>query len=770
MKKKKINKEKLTKIFVYVFCFALVGLSLFSLFSVFVGATVYDCDCSNYNTNGVCEDCGNCAHWYCTDGACDYCSFICPHPEWSRDDDGYKECVVCHFVCDRHRFGAESICDICGDTCFHRLRNETYVNVDNLIYHFTRIECLECGEYWDGTKSLHNYVGSVCSDCGFECKHSFHNGNHCSFCDYYCSHPSYTNSVCDVCNITCTHYKGYNGQYCVDCGARCSHPSFEFDMCETCGFNCDHSETVNGVCVICKNGCRHDLHTRWEELPLVSGYHNYIIYCADCSYVERTEKEFHNFDEILDSCVFCGFDCPHLNYNSDDGNCTICRYRCPHPSFDDDSFCTNCGFRCGHNYTSSVIWKNDTSKHEYRVFCSDCGHIGKSLLVNHTFKNYDGVVKCSSCWYVCKHDDTEIQYIVKDGDTLNHTRAEVCTYCGTIWDESIQGHEWLANGTCKKCSYACTHPDYTLDGYCTVCGWMCTHPNGYELIYVPVAYNSVSHPYYDYMHWTRSVCVDCGQRMRYADAQDGAQTKCTYENGVCTVCNNVCSHRRGYYNDGVKNDTCIRCKSVCDHSVGFDSNSKCNQCNYVCAHPIGETNYSVTRYGADDSAHVLQYTCGLCNLLYKTSMQDHRYKDTSHCNDCGYDCKHSVYDGINCKYCSYTCPHEKYVDGICDECGLLCSHKWHNSTCKICNMVCADHTYTNGSLRCDLCDSYVVIEGYHQNDGFFRLMTAIYDSQANTFLALTDYNILGVNIAQLIFSIVCLVIAVIVFKIAKKVT
>lgn len=658
MKKKKINREKLTKILVYVFCFALVGLSFFSLFSVFVGAV----------------DVG-CIHSFFSDGVCNSCGYECTH--WSTD-------IVYRIVE--------------GDDTYHE-----YAEI-----------CTYCGHVWDSNLRQHNYTADGV----------------CGLCLYNCVHPSYTESgTCTVCGhkheVFFLETTVVNDQYHT-----------EYRKCQ-----CGYIEVIREVA-----------HTYYN---LVDGS---ISYCAVCGYecthsdylvtYAHSERDGYHLEEYL--CAYCYTDegIREVAHTFVNGAC-ICTNECPHDNLDMDS--------------GTVVYSPNVWHHKYVYYCADCGCEGKVLRRKHSFINGT----CSACLFVCAHSDTKIVYNILDGNNINHERAEVCVYCGITWDKSIQEHEWLSDGTCGRCSYACMHPDYTLDGYCTVCGWMCTHSDGYELIYVPIPelWDSSQQKYhYDYMHWTRSVCVDCGQRMRNADPLDGAQTKCTYVDGVCTVCSAVCSHRRGYYNDGVKNDTCIRCKSVCDHSVGFDSNSKCKQCNYVCAHPIGQTIYTVTDVGAEDSAHVLQYTCGYCNTLYKTAMQDHRYKGTSHCNDCGYNCKHSVYDGITCKFCYYICPHEKYIDGICDECGRVCSHKWHNSTCKICNMVCADHTFTNGSLRCDLCDSYVVIEGYQQNDGFFRLMSSIYDAQANTFLALTDYNILGVNIAQLIVSIICLVIAIIVLK------
>lgn len=90
------------------------------------------------------------------------------------------------------------------------------------------------------------------------------------------------------------------------------------------------------------------------------------------------------------------------------------------------------------------------------------------------------------------------------------------------------------------------------------------------------------------------------------------------------------------------------------------------------------------------------------------------------------------------------------------------SHAFVGDKCRNCGNVCAHISYENG--RCTSCGLFAKIDGYDNEMGFFALFSAVYDAQANTFFSLLNYDILGINIASFIISIVVLIIVIIVFK------
>ena len=50
------------------------------------------------------------------------------------------------------------------------------------------------------------------------------------------------------------------------------------------------------------------------------------------------------------------------------------------------------------------------------------------------------------------------------------------------------------------------------------------------------------------------------------------------------------------------------------------------------------------------------------------------------------------------------------------------------------------------------------------NDGFYKLVTSIYDGQVNVFYSLLGYEILGVNIASMLIALIGFAIVIFVLK------
>ena len=120
--------------------------------------------------------------------------------------------------------------------------------------------------------------------------------------------------------------------------------------------------------------CAHDSSQKiFRKSPTSSEkYHNLSILCPTCSATNTvTEKEGH-FWNADGQCKYCGFDCPHKEYNfginkcrncnykckhgvagdpykyiRKSGSCQVCHYICPHGSWRDGR-CTKCDFTCTH--------------------------------------------------------------------------------------------------------------------------------------------------------------------------------------------------------------------------------------------------------------------------------------------------------------------------------------------------------------------------------------------------------------------------------------
>lgn len=418
------------------------------------------------------------------------------------------------------------------------------------------------------------------------------------------------------------------------------------------------------------------------------------------------------------------------------------------------SFCNHSG--TGRYYSYENI--GDPSTHVRYTRCSTCGKSVDSGSYSHTFE--DGV--CADCAFPCPHENHTIDGACSDCDLTSgahnfynvvsepngsdqyHTTKKYCD-CGYVENDFEVKHTYI-DGVCSACGYQCTHLLYSDVGVCVYCGYICPHSSLAERgVYTT---NPDKHPWETY-------CIDCGvvTKTIYVEHIFNSEHK-------CSCCEYICTHSN--WIDG----SCAYCGFACGHDKGFDSSFTCYTCGYVCPH---SSKSYIVRYSSNVISHHLDYVCDLCEYTLLTTDQAHVFDSEYKCSACGYNCTHSEFDGIVCDYCGFNCPHDSYSSGVCDLCSFACPHWWEKSTCKICALVCENHTFTNGSLRCDTCDYYVIYDGYQQNDGFFKLMTAIFDAQTNTYFSLLGYEILGVNIAYFVLSLVTLALAIIVFKIVKKV-
>ncbi len=403
---------------------------------------------------------------------------------------------------------------------------------------------------------------------------------------------------------------------CLDCGEAigttedCSGKGTAVD-------NEDGTHTVSAVCTLCE-----------QELPSTTGKHTY-------------EKGV---------CTFCGAKCPHEKttaVSNEDGKthdlvCDTC------------GEVTKAGVECEPaNDAKPEIKDNGDGTHSVTFYCAECGQVHDLSTLpaeKHDWSEKDGV--CTVCGAKCAHEDTTEGKAVHVEDTETHTITTTCDTCGAV-----------VKTTTSDCSYG-------SDEKCTVCGAempeekkACKH-EGYETTYADakdgkthnvVCSNckkvidseehtlKVTKTAKDGVHTITTVCTKC-------DYEKVETAKCTYKDGVCTVCGIKCEHAK------------TESKTVKDEK--------------------------------NDDQHITTETCTVCGEVVKTTTAKCVYDEKTHaCKDCGRGCEHknakAVYtpaaDGKHTV--TTTCPDCKYekveteactygADEICTKCGAkaACKH------------------------------------------------------------------------------------------------
>ena len=206
--------------------------------------------------------------------------------------------------------------------------------------------------------------------------------------------------------------------------------------------------------------------------------------------------------------------------------------------------------------------------------------------------------------------------------------------------------------------------------------------------------------------------------------------------------------------------------ALCDdlsevHSVcnAFNSASNCTQLD------IPTYLATSTSTVAMDNEHEFVYSDGemICWCYYKCVHEQSSRNDYQTDTHCGYT--------VSCDSCGLVSDRGDYYhrfsdnSNTCSRCSYQCDHNYSAGVCIYCEWECI-HISSDGSIKCTNCGYYFDYEGYNDPAGFQALFTAIYDAQANTFFKMLGYEILGVNIAGLIVSVIALAI---VFWLLKKV-
>lgn len=622
--------------------------------------------------------------------------------------------------------------------CEHN--NEVYKHVasTDTTYHSCFVYCADCGEYLRMDAYPHDIVNGVCTLCGYGCFHSF-SGDTCSTCGYKCVHYSYeyiytpistspnyhsVKVACSVCGVR-DYSNPDNGAHlkcafdengiCRYCDRQCPHINFgshngvqNDQRCTTCGYKCPHSERVGDymTCVMCGLQCIH------PNLTIT---------------FERDDDELENHS-LWYTCTDCGYKVHDVS---------------PHV-WNGDNICDDCGFSCSHTSMDYHYIPARDGCH-YTAYCKYCDYYDLSSIVKHEYAD----TTCKKCGYTCDHSNGYTEEHVKaEGEYQFHTRYYVCLECNTRYNGTAYPHEWNGDDTCDLCSFTCYHVGHTSeDGICNNCK-CCIHTvTDFKIIGTLDPDGHIKQKY----------CVTCS-----ANIGDGVLVAHSFNSEGACSCGYGCTHNNVNEIISSSDDGCV-------------ITEKCNDCLIILSTVTEDHIF------ADRTCSRCGYTKPICNHVFSV--------DTRRCNLCGELCPHEFYGvstittkyvslGVSkhqkqtvCSACLYVTAYENEAHtlneyGECSLCNYEHVHVWKDGVCSSCKTVCA-HNYENGKLTCSICGkrANTVIETDDSTLG--GLFFAIYDAQAMTFFSMLDYNILGVNIASLVVSLVVLAVVIFILKKVK---
>ena len=358
------------------------------------------------------------------------------------------------------------------------------------------------------------------------------------------------------------------------------------------------------------------------------------------------------------------------------------------------------------------------SQYVYMGEYSPKGYEKYSITIDLTKSKFYGTGKNCTILIQATLGTSVVKNIVRFTNVTLPLTAEHCDHKdGEIYDDFVSNNDGTHNiyNNCTLCggrvlsSLNDTCDKWLSDGVCFGCGYV--DPN-----YTPSAPSCDNH-FIDY-------------DVTFDTLNDGTHTVYYH----CNVCDIVFDIAVGdcVYEDGI----CKRCKYVCTHSG----------------------DYTVRYVALTDNKHNKIYRCSACGIDWLEKQESCTYTDgkcicntyCAHQDGTMYDEIISTNDGMhdyfnNCTLCGNRVASSRYnpcsyTNGVCDICGYV-------------NPTYVPITPPN--------DTTETLEG-----DFTELFTGIYDGMLNVFYKMTNFELLGYNIANLILGIFTLVVVII---IAKKV-
>ena len=793
------------KIFIFYLCIIMIIASTMVIASAAIaddGIIGGDCIHTFDSDSGKCTICGGtCVHVYSSfdDYICNVCGYACQHStvrsNFTKADNcthtTKKYCTRCDYSESVISLHTGSTCSMCGATGCHSYETEAitkfeYKNEDkhteyyecndgcgslkavesghvyglgckcpcgaekhdirnffvsNLSFttHDVVIACNHCELVESITTQEHIYLNSKCSVCGFICSHkSFDTDGHCNYCDYQCSHSSF--------DVTYTYLGNNKHNYLKKCSVcskefvnstvDCSYNQSADQKTATCK-RCEHSHThtyVNGICSDCSYSCAHpSFDVTYTYLG--NNKHNDLKKCSVCSkeFINATVDCLYNqsADQKTATCKDCEHSHTHTYVN---GICSDCSYPCAHVfafgsfSYDDiyedwtyyDCFwCMACNgsYADVRNMSDSVpyfnrffdngLWNMESGGFEFTKKGDVVLPYRRFTIAdfNNNLQHSASVNLIGGTNFLV--DVGSIEYSRYFVVRLRYKDIEKFEF--DIEGRNVYNGEFVSTTTMRVISqmYISTLPE---DEWINI-----VIDIGSEAGYSHDKYSS-SVESYKYMRML--LCFQYASADGYVDidfaalAQNEAQI-----DKLCSITYGEQSTSSYYLYDGsftLKTQT---------HSF---SNEKCLYCNYQCPH----TSYSRIPY-YDKEFCGYDEACTVCDkVIVGASRNPHDFSgNSSKCQNCEYQCFH------------------KFVNGYCKNCG------WH-----------CEHHYEGGHIKCTFCGMYWQSPAVQVNDGFYKLVTSIYDGQVNVFYSLLGYEILGVNIASMLIALIGFAIVIFVLK------
>ena len=702
-----------------------------------------------------------------------------PQPTHER----YTICLGCNYILERETIRCLSSD---GVTCVQCNSSMT-----------RKIDCAHSGDYQyysyvpkDGNQHA---IRSYCSYCGIQDFGDPLNGQ----------------------RVPCVYVDGT----CTYCGRVCAHTTFNDGVCKTCGYTCPHRECNNGKCLLCG---KNNVHLKVITFEIDYGnntYHYQVTTCdsGKCGFENRIEQA-HSYNQDVTSsaygtCSACGWACEHSF--TDNTTCDYCGATCINHIYN-NGFCVKCHVECSHQWKDKAHTYISRYYHDITQECTICGHDQVKRETHPYNKGY-----CSKCKYTCdhlKHDIGSLGCQYCDHKcTITQTsygtfKCSSCDYLWTKYEKPNIYEDSLIFRPNKLFTYN-ANVSFTLEDT--------GKDNPLPFLRATIAkfdtkydYNGSVHLLEDSSDYTKCLKVDRVDSPKYLVMRirhkDITHLQVALYGGLDDITITNTNSQITTFHWYPIEDTTPNEWITLVFDLSEIAQFKAESSTYKVGQPLEYIYFvSCARYGSNDGfidydyiAFVNRFTeidrvvnaRGYTNNDYHyivthsstfSERNVHYYANSTKCYYCGADCAHShgvITEEITDKYgcgardtCLYckqlikdTVTLHTFKEGnesnVCTKCGTTCNHTYSKGICIRCSYHCT-HVYNGTTASCLVCHYIGDMPSENDDTLAFDLISAIYDCQLNTFLALTNYNIFGINLAMVIGGLIVLAVT---FFITKK--
>lgn len=681
-----------------------------------------------------------------------------------------------------------------------------------------------CGDYTFSMNYVDEYycrMVSYCTVChtsyyGNSVRHDIGDDGNCVNCGSACEHVSYkmvsspydssVHKMVYLCNDCGVEFRYVYVEHSYDpstCLCSCGTPNHSYhDIVEDASAVSHHLVTICKRCGYIRDDAEisHDI--------------SYTDFYIEYSYVSLDEHELHYVCEVCDT-PFDSEVRPHTFQNGGT-TCAGCGYGCDHPSYT-GIVCDVCGYECAHPYRSERLTNIGNNQHLDETVCDDCGTVTYSKTFDCEYVNSSGLDSislcpcygrcqhdyshgtCTRCGYSCAHN-----YVLTDpSDGKYYLDCTVCDLAPytfidpdvnffkrplykSAWNDKLGSLEWSfdASGKIDAIWQRFENADYSYYSNATFC-----------------LYGSFQFPDLYGARNGRYVVM----QLRYSDVNYLELDLWSSDdyNGTDRVASTDCSSFRPIYFKYLPENEWLNVvidlasftpKNTTAYDLG-DSSVQEYLRALLCAYFTSPEGYIDVGYFA--ICNDLVEADRVISLSYGYDFADESYyylgdkgfyfeeRDTAHtfdgnaCTSCGYECQHEdsyvLYKSYSdvcgyydvCDLCGEICGwhfgkhafNDNGVECTKKNCDYKCFHNYVNGHCTLCKWTCT-HNYEGGHILCVSCGKYHEGITIQDDTGFIKLMSAIYDAQANTFSSMLSYDILGVNVASLILSLIALGVSI----------